>query len=87
MTGEEAKAVGDLADRLTRPAMTMMFGGTICWIGLRSIVNISADQFVGIVMAVVLFWFGSRPAGVTGPTTTTMATTPEGATTKAEVKP
>lgn len=68
--------------------MTIMFGGTICFIGLRSIVNISADQFVGIVMAVVLFWFGSRPSGA-GPTTTTTTTAaePGTATSSTEVKP
>lgn len=67
MTKEEAQAIGELADRLTRPVMTMMFGIAVCWLALKSITNISADQFVGIVMAVVLFWFGSSRQGAVPP--------------------
>ena len=70
MNKETAIAVGDLAERLTRPVMTLMFGGAICWMGVRTVANISADQFVGIVMAVVLFWFG-RAVTPSGPATTT----------------
>jgi len=64
MTKETAQAIGDLIERLTRPVMTFMFGGAICWMGIRTVINISADQFVGIVMAVVMFWFGQRAAAV-----------------------
>lgn len=71
MTKETAQAVGDLVERLTRPIMTFMFGGAICWMGVRTVINISADQFVGIVMAVILFWFGSRPTASPLPPTAT----------------
>jgi hypothetical protein len=81
MTQEDARAVGDLAERLTRPVMTLMFGAAICWMGVRTVNNISADQFVGIVMAVVLFWFGSRPVGPIAPTTTTTTEGPGPTTT------
>ena len=91
MTKETAQAVGELADRLTRPVITFVFAIAICWMGLRTIVNISADQFVGIVMAVVLFWFGSRPVTTPPPTptttTTTTATGPTTTTLSTEVKP
>jgi len=60
MTRESAEAVGVLVDRLTKPVITVIFSGAICWMGLRTVVNISADQFVGIVTAIILFWFG-RP--------------------------
>ena len=60
MTRETAQAIGDLIDRAIRPAVTVMLTASICWIGVRSIHNISADQFVGIVMAALLFWFSSR---------------------------
>jgi hypothetical protein len=77
MTSETARAIGELLERAIRPTVTLIFVFTICWIGVRSINNISADQFVGIVMAVILFWFASRSSSP--PTTTT--TTPEGTTT------
>ena len=70
MTKETAEAVGIVLDRLTRPVVTLMFASAICWMGVRTVTNISADQFVAIVMAVVLFWFGSR-GQTTTPTTTT----------------
>ena len=76
MTSEEARAVGELIERLIRPVVTLLFVATICFIAIRSIQNVSADQFVGIVMAVILFWFASRST----PAATT-TTTPEGTTT------
>lgn len=82
MSKETAEAVGIIVDRLTRPLITLLLVGAVCWIGLRTVNNISADQFVGIIMAVVMFWFGSRP-------TTASTTTGNGAvvpTVTAEVK-
>ena len=77
MNKETAEAIGIILDRLTRPIVTLMFCTAICWVSLRTINNISADQFVGIVMAVVLFWFGSRPTTTGGiPPTNGAATTP-----------
>lgn len=70
MTKETAEAFGTLIDRLTRPAVTVMFCFAICYMGMKTVQNISADQFVGIVMAVVMFWFGTR-TGTSGTTTTT----------------
>lgn len=69
MTKETAEAVGIVLDRLTRPVVTLMFASAICWMGVRTVTNISADQFVAIVMAVVLFWFGSRGQGSASTTT------------------
>ena len=81
MTKETAQAIGELVDRLTRPVMTFMFGGAICWMGIRTVINISADQFVGIVTAVVMFWFGQRVA------TTTAALPPTNGGTNATITP
>ena len=70
MTKETAEALGIIIDRLTRPLITIMLVVSVCWIGLRTVNNISADQFVGIIMAVVMFWFGQRPTtsgGTNGP--------------------
>lgn len=71
MTKETGEAVGALIDRITRPLVTLLFVLSVCWIGLRTVNNISADQFVGIIMAVVMFWFGSRTASGNSTTTTT----------------
>lgn len=71
MTRETAESIGLTVDRLTRPVVTVMFCFSICWMGVRTVNNISADQFVGIVMAVVMFWFGTRVGGASGTTTTT----------------
>lgn len=65
MNKENAEAIGIIIDRLTRPLITLMLVSAVCWIGLRTVNNISADQFVGIIMAVVMFWFGSRPMTAT----------------------
>ena len=81
MTSETAQAIGDLADRLTRPLMTAAFSGCICYIAIRSITNISADQFVGIVQAVVLFWFASRAVGQSNGRPTTPSAPPPSTTT------
>lgn len=79
MTKETAEAVGIVLDRLTRPVVTLLFAASICWMGVRTVQNISADQFVAIVMAVILFWFGSR--GQATPTTTTTTEGPATVTT------
>ena len=79
MSKETAEAVGIILDRLTRPVVTLMFSVSVCWMGVRTVNNISADQFVAIVMAVVLFWFGSsRPTAQSpngGPPTATATAT------------
>lgn len=77
MTKETAEAVGIVLDRLTRPVVTLMFASAICWMGVRTVTNISADQFVAIVMAVVLFWFGSRGSAASTTTTTNGTTVTE----------
>jgi len=64
--------IGDFIDRIIRPIVTVMFATTVCWIAIRSGITITVDQFVGIVTAVLLFWFGARNSGSPGsPTTTT----------------
>lgn len=76
MTKETAEALGIIIDRLTRPIITLLLVAATVWIGIRTVNNISADQFVGIIMAVVMFWFGSRPTsasstnGIPAPTQT-----------------
>jgi len=77
MTRETAEAVGIVLDRLTRPVVTLLFAGAICWMGVRTVTNISADQFVAIVMAVVLFWFGSRTTSPTNAPTDATVTAPK----------
>jgi hypothetical protein len=87
LSKETAEAFGIILDRLTRPTVTLMFATSICWMGVRTVHNISADQFVAIVMAVVLFWFGSRPttASTTNGATATTTTDPAGSTTTTAV--
>jgi len=77
LTAATAQVIGDLIDRSIRPVITILFAGTICWIAIRSNIAITADQFVGIVMAAILFWFGARGAGGSTSHPTTTTTTPD----------
>lgn len=90
MTKETAEATSILVDRLTKPVLAMMFCAAICWMGIRTVVNISADQFVGLVMMVAGFYFGRATAPVEPPRppgVVTTATVPGGATAAVETKP
>jgi hypothetical protein len=87
VTKETGEALAILTDRLTRPVVTIMFSGAICWMGLRTIQNISADQFVGIVMMVVGFWFATRGGATTTTSDATTTTTVTPGVTKTETKP
>ena len=89
MSKETAESVAMLMDRLTKPVLAILFCASICWMGIRTVTNISADQFVGIVMMVAGFYFGRAVAAMENarPTPTATATTTAGGTATAEAKP
>ena len=84
MTKETADALSVLLDRMTKPVLAIMFCAAICWMGVRTVVNISADQFVGIVMMVAGFYFGRATASNDNQRTATA--TADGGTARVETK-
>jgi hypothetical protein len=54
--------VAEAVSSLVRPALTIMLGGTLCYIAIRSNIQLDANQFLPIVGMVLAFWFGTKTA-------------------------
>jgi hypothetical protein len=56
------QTIADTVSTLTRPIVTIMLVGTLCYLAARSQVQITTDQLIPVVTMVIGFWFGTKTA-------------------------